>query len=112
MDTNLRIGFCFLLAAFFATSSGASLAQTSDPIKVGFVTEVSGPWSFYGTSCVQALKMATEEINNAGGILKRLLQFIIQDDQTNPTAALAAARNVDVNDNVVALSGPTYSDVA
>jgi branched-chain amino acid transport system substrate-binding protein len=107
-----RLGFCFSLAALLATSSSSSIAQTKDPIKIGFVTEISGPWSFYGTSCILGLKMATEEINAAGGVLNRPLEFIIQDNQTNPTAALAASRNLDVNDNVVALSGPTSSDTA
>ena len=107
-----RAGFFFSLAVLLAASSGNGTAQSGDPIKIGFVTEVSGPWSFYGTSCILGLKMATEEINNAGGVLKRPLEFVTQDNQTNPAAALAAARNLDVNDKVVALSGPTNSDTA
>jgi branched-chain amino acid transport system substrate-binding protein len=87
-------------------------AQTANPIKIGFVTELTGPWAFFGTSCVAGLKMATDEINKAGGVLKRPLEFLIQDNQTNSSQALASARNLDINDKVVALSGPTSSDVA
>jgi len=89
----------------------ACIAQTNNPIKIGFTTELTGPWTFFGTSCVSGLKMATEEINKAGGVLKRPLEFVIQDNQTNPSQALASVRNM-VNDKVVALSGPTSSDVA
>lgn len=84
----------------------------ANPIKIGFVTELTGAWTFFGTSCVAGLKMATDEINKAGGVLKRPLEFVIQDNQTNPSQALASARNLVVNDKVVALSGPTSSDVA
>ena len=56
--------------------------------------------------------MATDEINKAGGVLKRPLEFVIRDNQTNSSQALAAARNLDINDKVVALSGPTNSDMS
>jgi branched-chain amino acid transport system substrate-binding protein len=36
----------------------------------------------------------------------------IVDDQTNPAQAVAAARSLDVQDNVLALTGPTSSDIA
>jgi branched-chain amino acid transport system substrate-binding protein len=87
-------------------------AQSAGPIKIGFDTELTGPWTFFGTSCVAGLKLAQEEINNAGGVLKRPMEFIIVDNQTNPAQAVAAARNLDVSDKVVALSGPTSSDTA
>jgi branched-chain amino acid transport system substrate-binding protein len=92
-------------------ASMATIAQAPNPIKIGFTTELTGPWTFFGTSCVSGLKMATDEINKAGGVLKRPLEFVIQDNQTNPSQALASVRNM-VNEKVVALSGPTSSDVA
>lgn len=97
--------------AIYSTSAFTQTA-TGNPIKIGFVTELTGPWAFFGTSCVAGLKMATDEINKAGGALKRPLEFIVQDNQTNASQALASARNLNINDKVVALSGPTSSDVA
>lgn len=87
-------------------------SKAQETIKIGFVTELTGSWTFFGTSCVAGLEMAVKEINSAGGALGRPLQFVIQDNQTNPSAAVASARNLDVNDKVVALSGPTSSDTA
>jgi len=95
-----------------ALAAASGFAQNANPIKIGFVTELTGSWTFFGTSCVAGLKMATDEINKAGGALKRPLEFVIQDNQTNPAQALAAARNLDINDKVVAISGPTSSDTA
>lgn len=106
--TLLKLG---LLSSLSLASMGA-ISQASNPIKIGFTTELTGPWTFFGTSCVAGLKMATDEINKAGGVLKRPLEFVIQDNQTNPSQALASVRNMAVNDKVVAISGPTSSDVA
>jgi len=85
---------------------------TGEPIKIGFSTELTGPWTFFGSSCAAGLKFAVDEINSKGGVLKRPLEFIVQDNQTNPTQALASVRNFDVNDKVLAISGTTNSDVS
>lgn len=100
------------IALALGMAAGAATAQGPAPIKIGFVTELTGPWTFFGTSCVAGLKMAADEINRAGGVLKRPLEFVIVDNQTNPSQAVAASRNLDVNDKVLALSGPTSSDTA
>ena len=91
---------------------GALSAQAAEPIKIGFVTEMTGPWAFFGTSCVNGLKMGEKEVNDAGGALGRPLDFVVADDQTNPQQAVAASRSLDTQDQVVALSGPTSSDNA
>src|SRR4051794_39130831 len=69
-----------------ALTSGAALAQ--DPVKIGFVTELTGPWSFFGTSCVAGLKLAEPQINPPG---KRKIEFVTIDNQTQPAQAVAAA---------------------
>jgi len=102
--------FVAVVAASLVGSNPA--AAQPQPIKIGFIAELTGPWTFFGNACVQGLKMATDEINAAGGVLNRPLEFVISDSQTNPAQALAAARNLDVNEKVVAISGPTSSDVA
>lgn len=96
------------MAAVMVTASGGALAQPSPaPVKIGFVTELTGPWAFFGTSCTAGLKLADPVINPPG---KRRIEFIIVDDQTKPDQAIAAARSLDVQDKVLALSGPTSSD--
>ncbi len=93
--------------AFAFVLGTAALAQ--EPVKIGFVTELTGPWSFFGTSCVAGLKLAELQINPAG---KRKIEFVTIDNQTRPDQALAASRNLDVQSKVIALSGPTSSDTA
>ena len=46
-----------------AAAAGIAFAFTStafaqEPVKIGFVTELTGPWAFFGTSCVAGLKLA------------------------------------------------------
>ena len=94
----------FALAFVLGTTAFAQ-----EPVKIGFVTELTGPWSFFGTSCVAGLKLAELQINPAG---KRKIEFVTIDNQTKPDQALAASRNLDVQSKVIALSGPTSSDTA
>jgi branched-chain amino acid transport system substrate-binding protein len=88
-------------------STGIGHAQEKPPIKIGFVTELTGAWTFFGTSCVAGLKFAEKQINPPG---KRKIEFVIADNQTSPAQSVAAARSLDVQDKVLALSGPTSSD--
>ncbi|MGB9118727.1 ABC transporter substrate-binding protein [Bradyrhizobium sp.] len=90
-------------------STGIGNAQEKPPVKIGFVTELTGAWSFFGTSCVAGLKFAEKQLNPPG---KRRIEFVISDNQTNPAQAVAASRSLDVQDKVLALSGPTSSDIA
>jgi branched-chain amino acid transport system substrate-binding protein len=88
----------------------ASLPQEKESIKVGFISELTGAWSYLGRSCVQGMQIAQRNINASGGVLGRPLEYIVVDDQTNPAVALAAARRLDTEDKVVALSGSIFSD--
>ena len=93
------------VAAIFA----ATAARGQDPVKIGFITELTGPWSFTGASCVAGLKLAEAQLNPPG---KRRIEFVLMDNQTQPAQAVAAARNLDIQSKVLALSGPTSSDTA
>ncbi len=100
------------LGAALCLASATAMAQSGEPIKIGWVTELSGPWSFFGTACTQGMQFAEKQINAAGGVLGRKLQFEVLDNQTNPAQAAAASRKFDVQDKVLALSGTTSSDIA
>jgi branched-chain amino acid transport system substrate-binding protein len=107
--TGALAAACAALASCF---TGPAFAQSGEPINIGFITELSGPYSFYGTACRQGVGLAEKKIAAEGGVLGRQLVFKVVDDQTNPAQAVAAARSLDVQDNALALSGPTSSDIA
>jgi branched-chain amino acid transport system substrate-binding protein len=103
---NAKTTIAVLLASVACAAAGAVQAQQA-PVKIGFVTELTGPWTFFGTSCVAGLKLADQQINPAG---KRRIEFVITDNQTQPAQAVAVSRSLDVQEKVLALSGPTSSD--
>lgn len=100
------------VGAALAFAAAPARAQSGAPITVGVITELSGSYSFFGTACRQGIEYAQKKIAAEGGVLGRPLNFKIVDDQTNPAQAVAAARSFDVQDNVLALTGPTSSDIA
>ena len=90
--TALALGTALGLTA--ALISGNALAQAGTPIKVGFVTELTGPWTFFGTSCVAGLKFATDEINKAGGVMGRQIE-VMSEDSVNPATAATKAQRIE-----------------
>lgn len=47
---------------------------------------------------LKAMQAVIDEVNKAGGVLQRKIETIIEDDQTNPEAAVRAARKlIEVN---------------
>lgn len=105
-------GFLTGIAATLLAVALPAAGRAEDPIKIGFSTELSGAYSFYGTACLNGAKIAEQEINAAGGALGRTFQYLTVDNQTNPAQAVAGARSLDVQDHVLAISGPTSSDNA
>src|SRR3954465_2507873 len=107
MRTNRVSARALATGIALALTGGVALAQ--EPVKIGFVTELTGPWAFFGSSCVAGLKLAEAQLNPPG---KRKIEFVTIDNQTQPAQAVAASRNLDVQSKVLALSGPTSSDTA
>jgi len=65
----------------------------ADAIKVGLVTEITGPNAESGAYSVNGAKLALEEINAAGGVMGRQIDLKITDSQsTNPGAVLALSK--------------------
>ncbi|MET7245850.1 ABC transporter substrate-binding protein [Methylobacterium sp. EM32] len=80
-----------LAAVCVALSLGP--ARAADPVRIGIAAAITGPGAESGKYLVQGAKLAAEEVNKAGGVLGRPLDFVVQDDQsTNPGAILAFSK--------------------
>ncbi|HKB81968.1 MAG TPA: ABC transporter substrate-binding protein, partial [Burkholderiales bacterium] len=67
--------------------------MAADPIKIGVVNEITGVQAQAGEFTVNGIKLAQEEINNAGGVLGRRIELQIEDNQsTNPGTVLAFSK--------------------
>ncbi|MGC1532315.1 MAG: ABC transporter substrate-binding protein, partial [Bradyrhizobium sp.] len=80
-------------------------AQASEPIRIGVLAPLTGGGGPYGADIVKASKLAADQINAAGGVLGgRKLELFVEDDETNATAAVKAARKLLDIDKVVAIT--------
>ncbi|HEY3398349.1 MAG TPA: ABC transporter substrate-binding protein [Armatimonadota bacterium] len=87
----------------------AGAAPTGAPLKIGAILSLQGPGAPLGTPESSTLKLLEKSINAAGGINGRPLQIVIQDDQSDETAALTAAKQLIENEKVLAVIGPSIS---
>lgn len=81
------------------------------PIKLGTLTPLTGAGGNYGPSMRKAMEWVAGEVNAAGGVLGRPVQLASEDDQTNPDAAVRAARKLIDVDRVAAIMGTWASAV-
>ncbi|OKO83682.1 ABC transporter substrate-binding protein [Bradyrhizobium sp. AS23.2] len=94
-----------------SSSLSRSWAQQGDPIKIGLIIPLTGATSQFGATMGQAAKIAEAEINGAGGVRGRPVQIVIEDDQSNPEAAVRAAHKLIDVDKVVSIGGSYASAV-
>jgi ABC-type branched-subunit amino acid transport system substrate-binding protein len=80
--------------------------QNTDPIKVGVITDLTGPLSFMGIANANVADMVVHDLNEAGGLLGRPVRLIVEDSATEDHAAeVAATKMVDEHDVDVVLGG-------
>ena len=80
-------------------------AQAGEPIRIGVLAPLTGGGGPYGADIVKASKLAADQINGAGGVLGgRKIELFVEDDETNPTAAVKAARKLLDIDRVAAIT--------
>src|ERR1051325_9857406 len=95
-------GSAALAAAIGVPAVGRAQGAT---IKLGTLTPLTGAGGNYGPSMRKAMEWVAEQINGAGGVAGRKIQLVSEDDQTNPEAAVRAARKLIDVDKVAAIMG-------
>jgi len=90
-----------------AALCGCSMAFAQDVNIVGLV-ELSGTGATSGTNFNNGIKLAVKEINAAGGILGRKVNYRAFDTQSNPGVAKGLAQQA-VDDNAYVVMGPVFS---
>ncbi|MER6347833.1 ABC transporter substrate-binding protein [Streptomyces sp. NPDC001595] len=74
---------------------------TDDRIRLGALTDLTGPYATLGKSIVQAQKMWADETNAAGGICGRKVEIVVEDHGYDVQKAVTAY--ADISSDVVAL---------
>ena len=100
--TLIETSVAIALVAF----SGATLAQSGEPIKFGLVTALSGQSALAGESISRGMQIAIDEINAKGGLLGgRKVELVRRDDEANPAKGVIAARELIYREKVAVVFG-------
>ncbi|RZL89509.1 MAG: ABC transporter substrate-binding protein [Variovorax sp.] len=112
MAMTSKRSFLFMSAAAALGAAHPLLwAQNKEPIRIGILIPLTGATSQFGSTMSRAAQIAADEINAAGGVNGRRVEVVIEDDQSNPEAAVRAARKLIDVDRVVAIGGSYASSV-
>jgi len=95
-----------VIAALAAVSLGAMAQQP--PVLFYGIMELSGTGATPGNNFDNGVKLAVKEINAAGGILGRKINYVSTDTQTNPAVAKAVAQKA-IDEGAYVVLGPVHS---
>jgi ABC-type branched-subunit amino acid transport system substrate-binding protein len=77
-------------------------------LTLGVLTPLTGAGSFDGPRMLKAMQAVASDINAAGGLMGRKIELVVEDDETNPEAAVRAAHKL-VNVNKVPVIMGTWA---
>lgn len=81
-----------------------------EPIRIGALTSLNGPFTPWGLQVRDGMQLAVDEINADGGVDGRSLELVVVDDQSDPDEGTSGLERL-VEDDVVAVGGTISSDV-
>ena len=100
------IGVTFAALALVATGCSK---QEGNTVKIGGIAPLSGNVAVYGVECKNGIDLAIEEINAAGGINGKLIEFICEDDEGAPDKTVNAFKKLTTKDGVKIVIGSLTS---
>src|SRR5699024_914267 len=72
----------------------ASASGGDDVIKIGVPQPITGPNAPEGNDMVNGAELAVKHINEAGGVLGKNLELVVEDDACDPQVAVTAANKL------------------
>lgn len=106
----LKLSASGLMLAAQPLALQRAFAQSGD-IAIGALSPLSGSGAQYGPPMQKAIAAVIKAVNDAGGVLGKRINLITEDCQTNPEAAVRAARKLIDIDHVSAIIGLWSSPV-
>ncbi len=104
--TLRRAGAAALAAAAFVVATGAA---AQEPIRIGWLSSLTGPLSSAAIAENQGVQFAVEEINKAGGVNGRKLELVTRDTAGDPTKAVNLAKQLVFTEKADFVIGPVNS---
>jgi len=100
-----------LASALLASAFAARARAQDEKLRLGVLTPLTGAGGFDGPRMLKAMQAVADEVNGAGGVLGRRIELVVEDDQTNPDAAVRAAHKLIDVDRVPVIMGTWASAV-
>jgi len=94
--------------ALITLLSMSGWAFGAETVKIYGLVELSGTGTTSGTNFNNGVKLAIKEINAAGGILGRKIEYTAEDTQSNPGVAKGLAQKA-VDEGSYVVMGPVFS---
>ncbi len=101
-----RLSFSRL--AMMLALAAAPLAAVAQTVPVVGLVELSGGGATVGTNFDNAVKLAVKEINAAGGLAGKKIEYTSYDTQTNASVAKALTQKA-IDQNAYVVMGPVFS---
>lgn len=92
-----------------ATAAPSVSKPAGTPIKIGYLTPLTGRMGPYGQAQKIAVNMAADEINSGGGINGSPIKILMEDSAFDPKQAVSLARKLAEQEKVFAILGPFAS---
>ncbi len=100
------------IAAAISLASLSAMTLAADPIKIGVAGPFTGGSSSMGVSMRDGVRLATDEINKAGGVLGRQLLLVERDDEAKNERGVQIAQELINKEKVTATVGYINTGVA
>lgn len=88
----------------------AGVAQAEEPVRIGYSMSLTGLFAQAAPSQVNAYELWKDQVNAAGGLdvggVKRPVEFVTYDDQSNPANAVRIYEKLITEDKVDLLAAP------
>lgn len=102
-----------IVSALVIVGFGVSSATAAEPIKIGIIQGLSGPYEIYGKAEVTGFKMGLEYFTNGTNKIQgRPVELIVEDTQLKAARAKMLLTKLYSDDKVDLAVGPTSSGVA
>ena len=98
MRNGHKIGFLTAVLLLAAMMTIAPAAQAGDTIRLGVAGAHSGDLASYGIPSVKAAELVVKKINAKGGILGKLVELVVEDDQCKTEVAVNVATKMLTED--------------
>lgn len=103
----LPVAILALLLSCLASWAGS---ENAEPIRIGVLAPLSGPFGSGGSAFLQAVTLAAEQANAEGGVLGRHVDLVVADTQGRVDIARSEALRLTSQEKVFALVGAYLSE--